>query len=43
MEAALKLVYLVIRNVEKKWTRQPQLWTRALNQFDIHFEARLPA
>ena len=30
-EAALKLVYLVIRNVEKKWTRQPQFWTRALN------------
>jgi putative transposase len=42
-EAALKLVYLVIRNVEKKWTRQPQFWTRALNQFAIHFEGRLPA
>ena len=42
-EAALKLVYLVIRNVEKKWTRQPQYWTRALNQFAIHFEGRLPA
>ncbi|TMQ67579.1 MAG: hypothetical protein E6K80_15125 [Candidatus Eisenbacteria bacterium] len=41
-EAALKLVYLVIRNVEKKWTRQPQYWTRALNQFAIHFEGRLP-
>lgn len=42
-DAALKLVYLVIRNVEKKWTRQPQFWTRALNQIAIHFEGRLPA
>jgi hypothetical protein len=24
-EAAVKLLYLVIQNVEKKWTRQPQL------------------
>jgi putative transposase len=42
-EAAVKLLYLVIRNVEKKWTRQPQYWNRALNQFAIMFEGRLPA
>jgi len=42
-EAALKLVYLAIRNMEKKWTRQPQYWTLALNQFAIMFEGRLPA
>lgn len=42
-EAAVKLLYLVIRNVEKKWTRQPMYWNRALNQFAIMFEGRLPA
>ena len=42
-EAALKLVYLAIRNMEKKWTRQPHFWNLALNQFAIMFEGRLPA
>jgi putative transposase len=42
-EAAVKLLYLAIRNIEKKWTRQPQYWNRALNQFSIMFEGRLPA
>lgn len=42
-EAAVKLLYLAIRNIEKKWTRQPQYWNRALNQFAIMFEGRLPA
>jgi putative transposase len=42
-EAAVKLLYLAIRNVEKRWTRQPQYWNRALNQFAIMFEGRLPA
>jgi len=32
-----------IRNMEKKWTRQPQYWNLALNQFAIMFEERLPA
>jgi len=42
-EAALKLVYLGIRNMEKKWTRQPKCWNLALNQLGIMFEGRLPA
>ena len=42
-EAAVKLLYLSIRIVEKRWTRQPQLWNRALNQFATMFEGRLPA
>ena len=41
--AAFKLLYLAIRNMEKKWTRQPQYWNLALNQFAIMFEGRLPA
>ena len=42
-EAALKLVYVAIWKMEKKWTRQPQYWNLALNQFAIMFEGRLPA
>lgn len=42
-EAATKLLYLALRNVEKKWTMAPRFWREALNQFAIHFEGRLPA
>lgn len=41
-DAALKLVYLAIRNAEKKWRRPPIFWKRALAQFAIQFEGRLP-
>lgn len=42
-EAALKLVYLAIRNIEKKWTRTPLFWNRVVHQLSIMFEGRLPA
>jgi putative transposase len=42
-EAALKLVYLGIHEMEMKWTRQPKCWNLALNQFSIMFEGRPPA
>lgn len=42
-EAALKLVYLAIRNIEKKWTRTPLYWNRVVHQLAIMFEGRLPA
>jgi putative transposase len=42
-EAALKLLYLAVRNIEKKWTRPPLFWSRAMQQFAIMFEGRLPA
>jgi len=42
-EAAIKLLYLALRNVEKKWKGAPIYWKQALNQFAIHFEGRLPA
>jgi putative transposase len=41
-EAATKLLYLALRNVEKKWVNAPSSWNNALNQFAIHFEGRLP-
>ena len=42
-DAAMKLLYLALRNVEKKWRSAPPYWGRALNQLSIHFEGRLPA
>ena len=40
-EAVFKLVYLALRNLEKKWTTTIQNWKTALNQFHILFEDRL--
>jgi putative transposase len=40
-ESALKLLYLTLRNISKKWTMQIRLWKQALNQFAILFPGRL--
>ena len=40
-EAALKLLYLAIRNAGLHW-RRPVEWTAAMGQFAIHFGARFP-
>jgi putative transposase len=43
-EALLKLLYLALRNVAKKWTRMMVVdWKAALNRFAIIYEDRLPA
>lgn len=42
-EAATKLLYLALRNVEKKWRSGPIYWKSVLNQLAIHFDGRLPA
>src|ERR1700746_2909537 len=39
-EAALKLLYLAIRNAGVHW-RRPVEWTAAMGQFSIHFGARV--
>ena len=41
-EAAIKLLYLALNNIAKKWTRPIKDWRKALNQFAILFEGRLP-
>ena len=41
-EAVLKVVYLAIQNIAKKWTMPIQDWKPALNRFAIEFEGRLP-
>jgi transposase-like protein len=40
-EAALKLLYLAVRNAGVHW-RRPVEWTAAMGQFAIHFGARFP-
>lgn len=42
-EAALKLMYLAIRNAKKTWGRGHRDWLTARLQLNIHFEDRLPA
>jgi len=41
-EAALKLLWLGLRKIEKKWTMPIQNWSLAMNQMAIIFEGRLP-
>lgn len=41
-EAAMKVMYLAIRNRQKRWTRPRQNWNAAIQHFSIHFEGRIP-
>ncbi len=36
-----RLLYLAIRNIERKWKAAPTQWRQALNQLDILFGDRL--
>lgn len=42
-DAMLKLLFLALKNIEKKWTMPIRDWKSALNQFTIIFENRMPA
>ena len=42
-EVALKLLYLALRNIARKWTMPIKEWKAALNRFAIIFEDRMPA
>ncbi|MSN26843.1 MAG: IS256 family transposase [Geobacter sp.] len=41
-EAMLKLLYLALRNIAKKWTLPIRDWKAAMNRFSILFEDRMP-
>jgi len=41
-EALLKLFYLALMNISKKWTMPLHDWKAALNRFSIQFEDRMP-
>ena len=37
-DAAIKLLYLGLRNISQSWTMPIQNWKQAMSQFMIHFE-----
>ncbi len=37
----LKLIYLAIQNVSKKWTMPPKNWSQTISQLSVFFEGRL--
>ncbi len=39
-EAACKLLFLALRNIEKDWKMPPRTWKMAANQFAIIFGER---
>ena len=41
-ESLLKLFYLALNNISKKWTMPIRDWKAALNRFTIQFEDRMP-
>lgn len=41
-ESALKVVYLALQNISKKWTMPIRDWKAALNRFAIAYEERFP-
>jgi putative transposase len=38
----LKIFYLALANIAKKWTMPIRCWTSAMNQFAIKFADRMP-
>lgn len=42
-EAAVKLIYLALRNITAKWTRPPHAWRAAMGQFVLLYGERLYA
>ena len=40
-EAAIKLLYMALKNIMKKWTMPIRNWSLAIHQFSIRFEGRI--
>ena len=41
-EAAMKLVYMALQNISRRWTMPVQDWSPALNQLALKFTGRVP-
>ncbi|TXI35641.1 MAG: IS256 family transposase, partial [Nitrosomonas sp.] len=41
-DAVIKLFYLALRNIAKKWSMPIKDWKPALNRFTIQFNERMP-
>jgi transposase-like protein len=39
--ALMKLIYLAIKKIEKKWTQPPRNWSQTVLQLSVFFEGRL--
>lgn len=39
-DAATKLIWLVLQNIQEKWIKPPIAWHKAMSQFAIHFQDR---
>ncbi len=39
-ESVMKLLYLAMRNISKKWTMPIHHWREAMNRFEIEFPGR---
>jgi putative transposase len=42
-QAVSKILFLALRNISKKWNMPIRSWGKAINQFSIMFEGRLPS
>ena len=40
--SALKVLYVTVKQMEKKWTKPVQNWSYMFQQFVIHFPDRMP-
>ncbi len=41
-EAALKLLYISMKNIQNKWTMQVRNWSQVIHQFSTDYEGKLP-
>lgn len=41
-DATLKLIYLALPNITRRWTMPVKDWRAALNRFAIQYEERMP-
>jgi putative transposase len=41
-EAVFKLMYLALRNISRRWAMPTKNWNRAMDQFAILFDGRVP-
>jgi putative transposase len=41
-ESAMKVIFLALHNIAKKWTMPIRDWKSALNRFAIEFEGLMP-
>jgi len=41
-ESIMKLMYLAMQNIAKKWTMPIQNWGSVINQLSIKFQGRIP-